>query len=151
MNKLQSRLVLKEEFLFNGTVELLREKLRFQNDKKFRVDWIDHQSFKFLSNFSIGTLMVNYNQGVVEGIKGYAHLSETASGKIKVLLRTKIRIELYFVLAAMVIATIAAFVLKEEFPIWMLWLTPVSLFWLWFVYRMQEQILFNKLKNYLTK
>ncbi|BFP40581.1 hypothetical protein FGF1_14260 [Flavobacteriaceae bacterium GF1] len=151
MKGVLSRIILKEEFLFDGTVEQLGEKLRFQNNKKFRVEWIDHQSFKFLSNFSLGTLMINNNPGVVEGIKGYARLSETAYGKIKISLTTKVRIELYFFLAAMVIAIIAVLGSKDNFPIWMIWLTPLGLLWFWFVYRMQEQILFNKLKNYLTK
>ncbi len=66
MKGVLSNITLKDEFLFDGTIELLGEKLRFQNNKKFRVEWIDHQSFKFLSNFSLGTLMVNNNPGVVE-------------------------------------------------------------------------------------
>ena len=151
MKGVLSRIILKDEFHFDGTVEQLGEKLRFQNNKKFRVEWIDHQSFKFLSNFSLGTLMVNNNPGVVEGIKGYAQLSQMASGKIKVSLTTKVRIELYFFLAVMLIAIIAILVSKDSFPTWMIWFTPLGLLWFWFVYRMQEHILFNKLKNYLTK
>jgi hypothetical protein len=151
MKGVLSRIILKDEFLFNGTVEQLEEKLRFQNNQKFRIEWVDYQSFKFLSNFSLGTMMVKFNPGFADGIKGYAQLIETESSKTKVSLRTKIRIELYFFLAVMLIAIIAVLVSEEVFPLWMLWLTPLGLLWFWFVYRMQEQILFSKLKNYLTK
>lgn len=150
MNQVFSWIVLKDEFFFNGTIEQLEEKLRFQNNQNFRVEWIDYQSFKFLSNFSVGTIMVKFNPGFADGIKGYANLIETESGKTKVSLKTKIRIELYFFLAVMVIATIAASASEEVFLTWALWLTPFGLLWFWFVYRIQERILFNKLKSYLS-
>lgn len=150
MNKVFPWIVLKDVFFFNGTIEQLEEKLRFQNNQKFRVEWIDYQSFKFLSNFSVGTIMVKFNPGFADGIKGYANLIETESGKTKVSLRTKIRIELYFFLAVMVIAIIAALASEEVFLTRALWLTPFGLLWFWFVYRIQERILFNKLKSYLS-
>lgn len=83
MNEVFTWIVLKDEFFFNGTIEQLEEKLRFQNNQKFRVEWIDYQSFKFLSNFSVGTIMVKFNPGFADGIKGYANLIETESGKTK--------------------------------------------------------------------
>lgn len=142
------KLILKDSLEFNGTISDLKELMRFKKDREFRLEWIDDSTFKFLSNFSLGTLFVNYLP--VEGIKGFAKLSELENGKTKVDLTTKIRIELYFFIIIFGIILISALITKEPFPIWIYGLLPMGLIWLWWVYRIQEKALFKRLKKYIN-
>lgn len=144
-----NKLILKDSLEFNGTKSDLKELIRFKKDRGFRLEWIDDSTFKFLSNFSLGTLIVNYLP--VEGIKGFAKLSELENGKTKVDLTTKIRIELYFFTIIFGIILIATLLAKEPLPLWIYGLLPVGLIWFWWVYRIQEKGLFKKLKNYLKE
>ena len=109
---------------------------------------MDDSTFKFVSNFSLGTLIINYFP--VEGIKGFAKLSELENGKTVVEMRTKIRIELYFFLVISITMIAVGLFSKESWPIWSFALFPLGLLWFWWVYRIQEKGLFKKLKKYLS-
>ncbi|WP_318344807.1 hypothetical protein [Flagellimonas baculiformis] len=151
MNGLLKKITLKKEFLFDGSIEELNEKLRIQNNQKFRVKWIDYKSFKFLAKFSIGTLIFRYTPSIIEGIKGYADLDEMETGKVKVTLSTKVRIELYIFLVIIIVGFIAALFVNKNIPIGLSLFTPIVLIWFWFVYRVQEKILFKKVETYLCQ
>lgn len=142
------KLILKDSLEFNGTKSELKELIRFKKDRGFRLEWIDDSTFKFVSNFSLGTLIVNYFP--VEGIKGFAKLSEMENGKITVEMRTKIRIELYFFLIISVIIITVGLFSEKSWPIWTFSLFPIGLLWFWWVYRIQEKGLFKRLKKYLS-
>ncbi|MEP0212484.1 MAG: hypothetical protein ABJD66_04685 [Cellulophaga sp.] len=151
MNKLLESTLLKDEFIFNGTIDHVNEKIRFNNNKKFRTEWTEYNKFKFLSKWSLGTLYVTGFPNAVEGIKGFAELKKIGETKTKVELKTKVRIELYFFLILMISISVIGLITQSDFPSWILLLIPFGLLWFWFVYRVQEKILFNKLKNYLTE
>ncbi len=142
------KLILKDSLEFNGSKSELKEFIRFKTDCGFRLEWMDDSTFKFVSNFSLGTLIINYFP--VEGIKGFAKLSELENGKTVVEMRTKIRIELYFFLVISITMIAVGLFSKESWPIWSFALFPLGLLWFWWVYRIQEKGLFKKLKKYLS-
>ncbi len=93
--------------------------------------------------------MLNHNPGYFDGIKGYAVLTELNNGNTKIELSTKLRFEMYF-LGILFIVFLPIFLFnKENLPIWTLFLFPVMIIWFWFVYRLQEKRLFEKVKKYL--
>src|SRR5690606_13879939 len=133
---------------FNGTPSELKEFIRFQEERDFRLEWIDNSTFKFVSTLSLGTLIVNYTR--VEGIKGFAKLMEMREGSTNVQLNTIIRIELYFFSLISIIMISVGLFSNESWPKWTFALFPIGLLWLWWVYRMQEKTLFAKLKKYIN-
>ena len=118
----------------------LKEKIRFKKDRGFRLEWIDHSNFKFVSNFSLGTLRVNYIP--IEGIKGFAKLTEMKDGQTKVEMTTKVRVELYFFSVVFAIIIAAGLLAEKPWPLWVFALFPLGLLWFWWVYRIQEKGLF---------
>jgi uncharacterized membrane protein YobD (UPF0266 family) len=86
----------------------------------------------------------------IDGIKGFAELKNIEGNKTKVELKTKVRFELYFFLIILTVICAAGLATQSDFPIWLLLLIPVGLLWFWFVYRVQEKMLFKKLREYLT-
>ncbi len=77
MEEIIDKLLLKDKIEFNGSVDELNQRINQRKGRKFNVEWISDNEFKFLSKWSIGTLMVD-GAGMVDGIKGYAkiHLNE---------------------------------------------------------------------------
>ncbi|MBC8753742.1 hypothetical protein H2O64_03615 [Kordia sp. YSTF-M3] len=145
------QILLKDSIEFNGTIPELKKKIKLNKEREFELEWIDQNDFKFLSNFSLGTLIVDGFPGATEGIKGYGKLTETENGNTRIELKTKMRIELYFALFVFVFIFFCGYMAGEDFPIWIYLLLPVSLLWFWFIFRMQEKRLFEKIKNYINR
>ncbi|WP_224484674.1 hypothetical protein [Robertkochia aurantiaca] len=143
------KLILKDSLEFNGTKSELKELIRIKRDRGFRLEWIDDSTFKFISESSLGTLIVNYFP--VEGIKGFAKMTELENGKTIVEMWTKIRIELYFFLVNSIILIAIGLFSNESWPAWTFALFPLGLLWFWWVYRIQEKGLFKKLRIYLKE
>ncbi|WP_421810354.1 hypothetical protein [Flagellimonas sp.] len=143
------KILLKESFELNSSTLELKERIRLKKERKFNLDWISDNEFKFLSKVSIGTIMLNYNPGYFDGIKGYAVLTELNNGNTKIELSTKLRFEMYFLGILFIVFLLLFLFNKENLPIWTLFLFPVMIIWFWFVYRFQEKRLFEKVKKYL--
>jgi hypothetical protein len=150
MNEFLEPILLKEEFIYNGTVEELNEQIRLNNNKKFRTKWSESNRFEFFAKWSLGTLFFRGFPTAVDGIKGFAELKNIDGNKTQVHLKTKVRFELYFFLIILCIMCIAGLITQPDFPIWLLLLIPFGVIWFWFVYRVQEKMLFKKLREYLT-
>lgn len=145
------KIPLKDSIDFNGTIPELKEKIRLNREGGFELEWIDQNDFKFLSHFSLGTLIVNGLPGATDGIKGYGNLSENGKGNTRIELKTKLRIELYFALIVFAFIFFCGYMAGENFPIWIYLLLPISLLWFWFIFRIQEKRLFEKFKNYIKR
>jgi len=146
---LLDKILLKDSIEFNGTITELKELIRFKKDQGFRLEWIDQFNFKFISNFSLGTIIVNYFP--TEGIKGFAKLSEIENGKTKLELTTTVRIELYLLTLSFLILFAVGLFSQEPWPVWTFLVFPLALLWFWWVYRIQEKRLFKKLKKYINR
>ena len=151
MSKFLSLLVLRDSFIFNGTIKELNEKLYLDNGRRFRIEWTGYNSFKFFAKLSLGTLIVSGMPSAAEGIKGFAELKEVENNTTQIHLKTKVRIELYFFLSIFIVFYIIGLASEGKIPDWFPLILPCGLLWFWFVYRIQENILFASLKNYLIK
>tara|TARA_R110002124_G_scaffold286085_1_gene465869 strand:+ start:265 stop:720 length:456 start_codon:yes stop_codon:yes gene_type:complete len=149
MNQIFEKFLLKDKLEFKGSVEDLKKKINESRGRKYDIEWIANNEFKFLSKWSIGTLMIDYNPGAVDGIKGYGIISEKGNNNVEILLRTKLRIELYFLLGIFIIFFVGAIFMKEVFPFWVYFLLPICLIFFWWVLRVQENSLFKKVKQHL--
>lgn len=149
MDEIFENLLLKRIIEYNGSVDELKEKIRFKREKKFNFEWISNNEFKFSSKLSIGTIILDFNPKYFDGIKGYGELINLNNEKSKIVLKTKMRIELYiFAILSLLFPFIYVFS-DEILPIWILFVLPFTLVWFWFVYRFQEKILFDKVENYI--
>lgn len=123
MNQILDKLLLREKVKFKGSVEELKKRLNESKGRKYDIEWISNNEFKFLSKLSIGTLMT----GMVDGIKGYGIIDEKDNTKIEIYLTTKLRIELYFIFVIFIFIFIVAISMKEIIPIWLYFLLPICL------------------------
>ncbi|EDP94907.1 hypothetical protein U8527_15235 [Kordia algicida OT-1] len=149
MKSLIGRIFLKESITCKGSIAELKEKLQQENDCEFSVKWISDNEFKFLANFSVGTIILDDNAAYFDGIKGYAKLIALEKGKTEIVLTTKLRIELFFTGILSFVFPIFFFFSNENLPFWLLFMFPIVTIWFWFVYRFQEKRLFKKVKKHI--
>ncbi|MEM6963978.1 MAG: hypothetical protein AAF573_04365 [Bacteroidota bacterium] len=150
MEGIIDKLLLKDKIEYQGSFEELKKRLNDSKNRKYRVEWISDKEFKFLSNWSLGTMIVNGLPGAVDGIKGYGTIKDLKeNNKIEIQLKTKVRIEMYFITGIFVFFFVVGILSKEKFPIWIYFLLPIFLIWFWGVYRIQENSLFKKVKQHL--
>ena len=62
----------------------LNEKIRLNRETEFELEWLDQNGFKFLSKFSLGTLIVNGFPGATTALKIIGDLKETVNGKTRI-------------------------------------------------------------------
>ncbi|WP_136669429.1 hypothetical protein [Flavobacterium sp. H122] len=150
MKELIDKTLLIESIEFNGSIIELKERFRNEKDQKFILEWFSENEFKILSKISLGTLISNSNPGLFDGIKGYGKLTELQSGKTKIDLKTKLRVELYFTVIIPILAIIVSLLSGKETPLWSIFVFPFITLWFWSILRYQERILFRKFINYIN-
>lgn len=156
MNQLLEKLLLKDKIEYKGSIKDLKKKINESKGRKFNVEWLSDNEFKFLAKWSSGTFIISsgiFSQHVdQDGIKGYGKIKKQNNEKIEIHLTTNFRIELYFIFGASVIFFIASFFIKEILPfspLGFLLLLPLILFISWGTYRIQESLLFKIFKQHL--
>ncbi len=149
MKDLINKSQLKESIAFNGSISELKEQIRFKGERKFKLEWIADKEFKVLSKISFGTIIIDSSPEYFDAIKGYGKLTELNNGKTIIDLNTKLRIEIYFVIIIFVLAIIASLFSSKEIPIWSVLLFPIIVLCFSFIYRFQEKLLFEKVRNYI--
>lgn len=149
-NKLElflNKILLKDEIEFRGSIEELKKRLNEPKGRKYDIEWISNYEFKFLSKWSIGTMMLKGLPDAIDGIKGYGKIK--LDDKIKIYLTTKIRIEIYIIIAFFILTFVVSIFSNGKIPMWIHLLFPIFLIWFWGVYRIQENKLFNTVKKHL--
>ncbi|GGW99934.1 hypothetical protein [Salegentibacter mishustinae] len=146
MKNLIDFITLNEEIIFPDSKENLIKKIQ-NNEKKFRIKWSNLSSFKFYSRFSIGTLYMQGFPKIMEGIRGFGKIEKIDNNSTRLILSTKIRFELYFVLILFSIVIFAQIINDTKIPFWSIIIFPVILLWFWLVLRIQEKLLFKKFKK----
>lgn len=149
MKNIIEKAFLKESVEFKGSISNLKKQIRLKKDRKFNLDWISDNQFKFLSKLSVGTIMLNFNPTYFDGIKGYAKLTELNNGNTKIELTTRLRIEIYFIIILSVVFLLIFLFSNTKIPIWVLFIFPMMIIWFWIVYRFQEKKLFENVIKYL--
>jgi len=114
------------------------------------VETEDHQ-YKCLSNFSLGTMVARGSSGG-DGIKIYMTFDPYLAFRTTVTLKTKLRPELIFAAAVVVLmTTIMIFQPSPGFNNNNLFLFPLIPVWLWLAYRAQEYLLLKRIESYLNE
>ena len=116
MKEIIERTFLKETIEYPDKIVDLKEKIRLKKEKGFYLDWISEKEFKVESKISVGTIMMNYNLGFFDGIKGYGKLTELNGNKTKIDLTTKVRIEMYFIGAFFVVFLLVELLFRTRVP-----------------------------------
>ncbi len=143
-----TRLTLEEELIFEGTIAVFKE--RIDTEKKgFITSWIDTNTVKCKAKFSLGTMRSTIFSNFFEGIKATASIKEYGSNT-KVILKTKIRAEFYFFIGLFSLFIIASIIMNEVLE-GFYYIFPGFLIWFFIVYRVQEIILFNSIRKFITK
>lgn len=150
MKSIIDKALLKESLEYNGSISELKENLSLKKYRKFDLDWISDDEFKFTSEYSFGTIKLDYNPGYFDGINGYAKLTSLNNGKTKVDLSTKLRTEMYLFGALCFVVLLIVTLSNGKLPIWSLFIYPITIVWFWYVYRFQEKKLFEEVKTYLA-
>ena len=150
MEYLLDSIILKDEFTINRSIDQITEKIRLDNNKKFKTDWIEHNHFRFDSNISFGTVRSKGFLNLVQPIHGFAELIKAGENRTIVKLKTKVRTELYFITFLMILMLLVNYLSGEEIPLWAYGLVLFGPFWFWLVYRIQEIFLFRRLKKFLS-
>lgn len=151
MNRVNKFFVLNEELKTNYTSEQLTELISGKWSKEFNIEWLTTNEYKFLANFSFGTLSLMGSPGALEGIKIYSKII-MSDEETKIRFYTKIRSEIYLFLILSIVLPVVFYNNKEEcFPIWVYFLMPMLLIFFGFVYRVQEKILLVSVREYFKK
>ncbi|MDB5004075.1 MAG: hypothetical protein JWQ34_2300 [Mucilaginibacter sp.] len=142
-----SRFLIHKQFDINCSIETANNKLSLSPDYDFSISKTDSYRYKFLSDYSVGTL--SGAEFFVDGIKIYGSFTSINESKVNVVLSTRTRIELKLIGFFWFV-----FILYEAFgnvnvPLWTNFIFPVVLIWFWLVYRFQENRLLSDLEDYL--
>lgn len=142
------RTLLKQSIDYGDSLAELRQHIQRKDKRKFKLEWISNTEFKVLSTFSLGTIISKSHPNYFDGIRGFAHLTELSNGTTKIDLKTKFRVELYFFIFLPLLAITTGLLKGDEISFFDLIPAPLGLLWFWIIYRVQEKLLFTKVKNY---
>lgn len=149
LKSILDRTLLTESLIYFGSVNELKEQICLKKKKGFRIEWISNEELKIVSNFSLGTLIVKSHPNYFDGIRAFAKLTELGDGTTRIDLKTKLRAEFYFLIGIPILAILASLLTDEHITFWNILPTPLIVLWFWFVYRLQEKILFRRVKKYI--
>lgn len=118
----------------------------------FSIEWLSATRFKFLSNISLGTMHKARGDILgLGGIHGEASLFDLENGKTKVVLSIGIRFEVLLFVFISFVMGVMPMVFQNEFE----WWKGLSLLFVpvipWFLFRLQERSLLNKVKRFLNE
>jgi hypothetical protein len=143
-------LLLKKQFKMSASSVEIENRLAQYPQDEFAVKKVSQNEYKFISNTSIGTMVLR-SGGSVEGIKIYALFESQDHNLVNVTLKTKVRVELILTSGIILLFAINFYMINNEqsHSNWIIIFLPVILIWLWLVYRFQEQMLALKVERYL--
>lgn len=145
MEKLIKSITLNENIEFRGNYLELKSLLENSN-KKFYMEWSSRKDILIKSKWSIGTF-----GGLFSGIYGYIQIENTHARPLKLKLKTKVKLELIFMSIISIIMFITALLSAENVPILFFIFLPLSIFSVWYIYRIQEKVLFSNFKKLISK
>lgn len=146
-----SLLTLKEEFILFGDRDQLLEELRQIDDLRFKI--LESRIIKIFPNFSLGTLIVQGMPGFVDGINVRLSTSELEPGRVKLSFSTKVRPEVYFLVAISIVALLVMLADDAGYETWLYTFGVLAAVfgWFLFIYRSQEQAVVRTLLKCLRR
>lgn len=152
MNIIWNKILLFKQIRVKSSFEDINCLISEMDQKEFGIKKLAYGEFKFLSNVSLGTAIVQGNSGMIEGIKIYCKITKQSDSTVLISFTSKLRIEL-IVMSIVWFGVIFFQVFgNEEFPLWInMVLFPVVLLWFGFVYRVQEKSLLKKVEKKIKR
>ena len=144
-----SSISLTKQLELSVSIAIVQNELASYTEGKFEIKKIGQQQYKFVSNSSIGTMIIK-GRGPIEGIKIFALVSSQNTHSVKVTLKTKLRIEIVIIATIMFFVIIFSLITRQSQIIWAVTVFPIVLLWFWFIYRIQELKLISKVEKYLA-
>lgn len=141
----------RKSVIYKGSLQQFEDSLF--NYKSGNAIKLRNTSYKLLSNFSLGTVIVNNNPGLVEGIKVEIAVSKLNENELELNFSTRIRIEHYFFAGIFLLITfilLITSVFQWKF-LFILLFWPLVHLWFQFIYRSQEEYLVNNFIKSLKK
>lgn len=139
MTSLIDKLFLKEQFESKETIENLKLKLEKNDKLDFDIYWMSNNKFKISPKFAFGG----------DDIIGYGIMIEKENSSTLIQLTTKLPIVQSIWIFFVFIIFGYSILNLEWFPIWAYFVPFVGFLWFWFIYRYQEQLLFDDFKQVL--
>ena len=125
----------------------LRKMFAESDGNGFSIRKINDDRYKFLANFSLGTVIVKGSPGFIDGISVYGKLFDGPNSATVIRLTTELRIELIVILIFWV-GMIFFQLFGPDLPLWInLILFPILILWFGFIYRIQEKSLLKKVEK----
>ena len=115
----------------------------------FSVVKISDYEYKFLADYSWGTLIMKGAPSMVEGIKVFGTF-KPGERTTAVMLEARPRMELFIIIVLWLIVASKVLPGSDTMPWWVNVIFPVFLIWTWFLYRFQENRLRSKVEAYLS-
>lgn len=141
-------ILLRRQFEVPISADFLAKILSSKKDDDLNVRIIDKYNYKILSYSSFGTLI---GGGILmDGIKIYTTLQPASVDKTLIILKTRFRIDLYFIIFVSLIFVLIGST-SNTFPLWSMFIFPLVTIWFWFIYRAQENKLADEVEAYLIK
>jgi hypothetical protein len=145
MDEILNKILLSKEIPINSSYEELNTIISKIDQKSFRIKGPQGGEYTFLSNLSLGTAIENIDKGMIEGIKVFGEIKKKSNSTSILKITTKVRIELVFICVFWIGMILFQIFGNEKVPLWVnMIMFPVTLIWFWFVYRIQEKSLMNK-------
>ncbi|MEZ2336636.1 hypothetical protein AB6735_13430 [Mucilaginibacter sp. RCC_168] len=115
----------------------------------FSIVKISDYEYKFLADYSFGTLIMKGAPSMVEGIKVFGTF-KPGERTTSVMLEARPRMELFIIILLWLIVASKVLPGSDTMPWWVNVIFPVFLIWTWFLYRFQENRLRSKVEAYLS-
>jgi len=143
-------LLINKQMQIQAPVEDVMKKLLQGEPDGFSITSTDNNEFRFLADFSLGTMYIRGMPNLVPGINILGTLNEAGNGVSSLKIRSPLRIELVsvFLICAIVIYA-AAFNTTNSTSIYLYFLMPALVIGLWLIYRVQESRLLKKVAEFL--
>lgn len=152
MNIIWNKILLSKQIRVKSSFEDINCLISEMDQKEFGIKKLAYGEFKFLSNVSLGTAVVQGNYGMIEGIKIYCKITKEPDSTVLISFTSKLRIELIVISIVWLGVMFFQIFGNKEFPLWInMVMFPILLLWFGFVYRIQENALLKKVEKKIKR
>lgn len=158
IEKLKHRIALWEAFFsfdkkieYWGTLSQLTALLDKSDSIPFKCKWKNENQFIIYSKWSMGTLQVKGLPGLIDGINLVISIEDDQTAICKIHIQQSIRIELKIIFFMALIFLVSACFAGPTFLLLSLLLFPFMIFYLGFIYRLQENTLFKAFESFINQ
>lgn len=142
-----------KEYILREDIETVKLKLQKHSKSRgrkfiYKQDRNRPNSFRIFAKTSLGTAQYENGRSAA-GISVYGRFKINVDKKTVLILETKMRGEVFLLCIASIVFFIVLLFNTDELPFWLLFIPPVLPVWFFYVYRIQELALVEKVEKIL--